>query len=63
VRLAPFVPIAIAFLGVAAILLGGVVARQTTTTVGRAAEIDPVTTGSVAKSPADQRRILEMLDL
>ena len=61
-KLAAFVPIVIAFTGVAAILLGGIVARKPTTTIGQA-EVDTVITGSVAKSPAEQRRILEMLDL
>jgi len=62
-RLVAFVPIMVAMVGVAAILFGGIVAREPTTTIGKAAEVDTITTGSVAKSPANKRRALEMLDL
>jgi hypothetical protein len=46
-KLAAFVPITIAILGIGAILLGGISARQDVTAgIG---EIDPVATGSIAK--------------
>ena len=69
-RLKPavFVPIAIAFLGVAAILLGALPAHDPTTAISKAEPIDPVVTGSVQPasfadmSPVEQRRALEMLD-
>ncbi len=67
-RPAVFLPIAIAFIGVAAILLGGLPARDPTTAIGAAEMIDPVVTGSIqpvsfdTMSDADQRHTLEMLD-
>ncbi len=65
---AAFVPIAIALIGVAAILLGVLPARDPATAIGAADRIDPVMTGSVQPasfadmSPAKQRRALELLD-
>ncbi len=65
---AAFVPIAIALIGVAAILLGALPARDPATEISKADGIDPVMTGSVQPasladmSPADQRHALEMLD-
>jgi hypothetical protein len=58
-----FVPIAIAVVGVAVILFGGVSAR-TTSTAEAPATIDPVATGSIAtpETPEEQRRALERLD-
>ncbi len=67
-RPAVFVPIALALLGVAVILLGGLPAHDPDMAIGKAAAIDPIVTGSVpAKafadmSPAEQRHALEMLD-
>jgi len=64
--LGAFVPIIIALTGIAAILVGGLTAREGTTTIGKAEITDPVITGSVAKAGApseDQiRHMLEMLD-
>jgi hypothetical protein len=58
-RLAAFVPITVALIGVAAILSGGITARSID--AATVVEVDPVTTGSVMT--ADQRRrALEMLD-
>ncbi len=61
VRLVAFVPIAIALLGICAILFGGLSARDSATAIGKAG-IDPVATGSVEKPAKDIRQILEMLD-
>ena len=66
-RPAVFVPIAIALVGVAAILLGGLPARDPAPAISKAEAIDPVVTGSIqasfaAMSAADQRHALEMLD-
>ena len=67
-RPAVFLPIAIVFIGVAAILLGGLPARDPATAIGTADAVDPVMTGSVQPAsfkdlPAtDQRHALEMLD-
>lgn len=47
VRVAAFVPIAIAILGIGAILLGGVSARHDTTAAVPA--VDDIATGSIAK--------------
>ncbi|HVY19395.1 MAG TPA: hypothetical protein VHA70_04850 [Bauldia sp.] len=58
-KLAAFVPLTLALIGVAAVLVGGVSARHDNEVAARA--IDPVTTGSIL-SPDDQRRALEMLD-
>jgi hypothetical protein len=55
-KLAAFVPIVVALVGVAAILLGGLTVRGTAGT-------DPVITGSVQPTPQqDMRHVLEMLD-
>jgi hypothetical protein len=52
--LAAFVPIAVALFGVAAILAGGVSARDVA--VADRAAVDPITTGSVtAQAPAPVR--------
>ena len=65
---AVFLPIVIALAGVAAVLLGGLPARDPATAISRAGEIDPVVTGSVQPtafaemSAVDQRHALEMLD-
>ena len=64
-RPAVFVPIAIALIGVAAILFGGLTASGPA--ISKADGVDPVVTGSVQASfsemsAADQRHALEMLD-
>ena len=59
-KLAAFVPITLALLGVGAVLLGGVSARHADADTASLRRIDPITTGSIA--PADQRRAMEMLD-
>ncbi len=65
---AVFVPIAIALIGVAAILLGILPARDPATAISKAEQIDPIVTGSIQASsfsdmsPAEQRHALEMLD-
>jgi hypothetical protein len=69
-RLKPavFVPIALALIGVAAILFGGLTVRGPAPAVSKAEQIDPVVTGSIQPasfdemSPAEQRQVLEMLD-
>jgi len=69
-RLKPavFLPIAIALIGVAAILFGGLQVRSPAPAISQAGGIDPVVTGSIEPvafdrmSPADQRHVLEMLD-
>ncbi len=62
-KAAVYVPIALAFAGVAAILLGGLSAHDPALSMSRAERIDPVTTGSIQPVPdADRRRVLEMLD-
>ena len=60
-RLAAFVPISVALIGVAVILFGGASARIGDTVATSITEVDPVTTGSI-QTPADRRRALEMLD-
>lgn len=56
-----FVPIAVALIGIGAILLGGISARGDGMESVASAGVDPVTTGSVA--PADSaRRAMELLD-
>lgn len=60
-RLAAFVPIAIAVLGVGAILLGGISARTGDGATASLRQIDPMTTGAIT-TPEEQRRALEMLD-
>jgi len=59
-RMAAFVPITVALIGIAAILSGGITVRGTQATAEVNA-IDPVTTGSVM-TPSERRRALEMLD-
>jgi hypothetical protein len=49
--LGAFVPIAVALFGIAAILAGGISARDVAVADGNAG-VDPVTTGSVATAPA-----------
>lgn len=58
-RLIAFVPIAVALVGVGAILLGGISARIGDERASASA-VDPMTTGSIMTP--DQRRALEMLD-
>lgn len=60
-RLVSFVPIVVALLGVAGILLGGISVGPRTSERAAATAIDPVTTGSIA-TPEGQRRAIEMLD-
>lgn len=59
-KLAAFVPITIALIGVAAILAGGITVR-TVDSAATVVEVDPVTTGSIM-TPEERRRALEMLD-
>jgi len=59
-RMAAFVPLALALVGVAAVLFGGVSAR-TTSVAAAGAGIDPMVTGSVV-SADDQARAMKMLD-
>jgi hypothetical protein len=60
-KLAAFVPITLAVLGVGAVLFGGVSARHDAGEIASASQIDPTTTASIA-TPEDRRRALEMLD-
>ncbi len=60
-KLAAFVPITLALIGVGAVMLGGVSARHSDGEVAALRQIDPMTTGSIA-TPEQQRRALEMLD-
>ena len=62
VRLVAFVPIAVALIGVGAILFGGLTARDAATITLGKADTDPVVTGSVETPAKDVRSILEMLD-
>jgi hypothetical protein len=59
-KLTAFVPIALALIGIAAILLGGVTTHATNGQ-NAAAGVDPIVTGAIA-ARADQRRALQMLD-
>jgi hypothetical protein len=59
-KLTAFVPITLALIGVAAILLGGVTTHATNGETA-ASGVDPIVTGAIV-APADQRRALEMLD-
>jgi hypothetical protein len=59
-KLTAFVPITLALIGVAAILLGGVTTHETNGE-NAAIGVDPIVTGAIAAT-ADQRRPLEMLD-
>ena len=67
-RPAAFLPIAVAVAGVLAILAGGISARDAAGPTDKGSQIDPVVTGSIQPiafnrmAPADQRRVLEMLD-
>jgi hypothetical protein len=58
-RLAAFVPIAVALIGIAVILFGGISAGTDTASTS-ITEVDPIMTGSVATP--DDRRAMEMLD-
>jgi hypothetical protein len=58
-RIAAFVPLALALVGVAVVLLGGVSARSTDT--ASVTNVDPITTGSIM-TPEQRRHALEMLD-
>ena len=59
-RIAPFVPITLALIGVGAILFGGISVRPANTATASVGAIDPMTTGSIVTP--EQRRALEMLD-
>lgn len=59
-KLAAFVPITLALFGVAAILFGGITARNDSA-VASISVIDPVTTGSI-QTPDARLRAMEMLD-
>jgi hypothetical protein len=64
-RLKPavFVPIAIALIGVAGILLGALPVRDPVMAISKAEQVDPLVTGAVQlTSDTDRRRVLEMLD-
>lgn len=56
-----FVPIAVALIGIGFILFGGISARDSAAATAFGITVDATTTGSVT-TPAEQRRILEMLD-
>ncbi len=58
-KLAAFVPITLALVGVGFVLAGGINARHDGAVALRS--VDPVTTGSIM-SAEEQRRALEMLD-
>ncbi|HVZ13890.1 MAG TPA: hypothetical protein VG894_05470 [Bauldia sp.] len=60
-RVAAFVPLALALVGVAAIMLGGVSSRGTTNVAASAPGVDPVVTGSIV-SADEQQRAMKMLD-
>jgi hypothetical protein len=60
-KLAAILPITVAAVGVAFILLGGVNARGTSAEVAARADIDPIITGSIM-SPDERRQALMMLD-
>ena len=57
---AAFVPIALALIGVAMILFGGLSARDPATAIGAAYPVDPIQTGAIA--PRDRAYDREMLD-
>jgi hypothetical protein len=60
-RVAAFVPIAVALLGVLMILIGGITVNPSgTTTVSAEDRVDPIVTGSIA--PRDRLHDLIMLD-
>jgi hypothetical protein len=58
-KLAAFVPITLALIGVGLVLTGGINVRHGNDVALRA--VDPVTTGSIMTAE-EQRRALEMLD-
>lgn len=60
-RVAAFVPITLALIGIGAILFGGLSARTSDTVTASVGNLDPMTTGSIM-SPDARRRALEMLD-
>ncbi len=60
-RLAAFVPILLALLGVAGVLLGGISAGPSVANQATTAPIDPVTTGSVVSQGA-AHEALRLLD-
>ena len=60
-KLVAFAPIALALIGVGAVLLGGVSARTTDASMAALRQVDPITTGAIA-TPEAQRQALEMLD-
>ena len=60
-KLAAVLPISVALVGVAFILLGGVNARSSSTEVAATSGVDPIVTGSIM-TPDDRRQALEMLD-
>lgn len=60
-KLAAVLPITVALVGVAFILLGGVNARSSSAEVAATSGIDPIVTGSIM-SPDDRHQALIMLD-
>lgn len=60
-KLVAILPISLALVGVAFIMMGGVNARSSSVEVAAAAGIDPIVTGSIM-SPDDRRQALIMLD-
>jgi hypothetical protein len=60
-KVAAFVPIALAILGVSMILFGGLSARGDLT-AAEPAGIDPIVTGSIVATPGDRHSALELLD-
>ena len=49
---AAFVPIALAFIGVGAVLFGGLSARDPATATVSIGAVDPIATGSIAAQPS-----------
>jgi hypothetical protein len=60
-RLVAFVPIAIALVGIAGVLFGGITAGSSGADHATVTEIDPVTTGSIM-TPEARRKALRLLD-
>ncbi len=60
-RMAAFIPLALALVGVAAVLVGGVSARGTGNVTASAGAVDPIVTGSIV-SPDEQQRAMKTLD-
>jgi hypothetical protein len=60
-KLAAFLPMALAVVGVFLVLLGGVNARTPSAEVAASPGVDPIVTGSIM-TPDDRRQALEMLD-